>query len=72
MISHKPLPLARGSTNQQFKPIFRAIYAMVAALVLGTGMCMCLVWQQIVWDTRIGLLGMIVLIALIPMVKGIK
>ena len=50
------------------------------ALILGTisgvlfalGMCMCLVWEQIIWGTLIGLLGIIMLIALIPMIKDIK
>ena len=54
------------------KNIFRTIYAVFAALVLGVGMCMCLVWNQIIWGTLIGLLGIIMLIALIPMIKGIK
>jgi hypothetical protein len=36
------------------------------------GMCMCLVWEQIVLGTLIGLLGIVMLIALIPMIKGIK
>jgi len=30
------------------------------------------VWQQIVLGTIVGLLGIIMLIALIPMIKGIK
>lgn len=54
------------------KNIFRIIYGIIAVLVLGLGMCMCLVWEQIVWGTLIGLLGIIMLIALIPMIKGIK
>ena len=54
------------------KNILRIIYAIIAALVLGVGMCMCLVWQQIVWGTLVGLLGIIMLLALIPMIKGIK
>lgn len=54
------------------KNVLRAIYATVAALVLGVGMCLCLVWQHIVWGTLVGLLGIIMLIALIPMIKGIK
>ena len=49
-----------------------SIYAVIAVLVLGVGMCMCLVWQMIVWGTLVGLLGVIMLIALIPMIKGIK
>lgn len=54
------------------KNVFRTIYAIIAALVLGLGMCMCLVWQQIIWGTLVGLLGIIMLIALIPIIKGIK
>lgn len=65
-MENKKLPKMSG------KNIFRTIYAILAALVLGVGMCMCLVWEQIVWGTLIGLLGIIMLIALIPMIKGIK
>ena len=54
------------------KNVLRTVYTVVACLVLGVGMCMCLVWQQIVWGTLVGLLGIIMLIALIPMIKGIK
>ena len=54
------------------KNVLRTIYIVVACLVLGIGLCMCLVWQQIVWGTIIGLLGIVMLLALIPMIKGIK
>ncbi|MBQ1948344.1 MAG: hypothetical protein II359_07005 [Clostridia bacterium] len=65
-MENKKLPKMNG------KNVFRILYAVVAVLVLGTGMCMCLVWEQIIWGTLIGLLGIIMLIALIPMIKGIK
>ena len=65
-MENKKLPKLNG------KNVFRVIYAVVAALVLGVGMCMCLVWEQIVWGTLVGLLGIVMLIALIPMIKGIK
>ena len=65
-MEHKQLPKLSG------KNVFRTVYAIVAALVLGVGMCLCLVWEQIVWGTLVGLLGIIMLIALIPMIKGIK
>lgn len=54
------------------KNLFRTLYAVVSVLVLGAGMCLCLVWQQFVWGTLVGLLGIVMLIALIPMIKGIK
>lgn len=65
-MENKKLPKMNG------KNILRILYGVVAALVLGVGMCMCLVWQQIVWGTLVGLVGIIMLLALIPMIKGIK
>ena len=62
----KKLPKMNG------KNVARILYAIVAVLILGTGMCLCLVWQKFVWGTLVGLLGIIMLIALIPMIKGIK
>ena len=65
-LENKKLPKMNG------KSILRILYGILAALVFGVGMGMCLVWQQIVWGTLVGLLGMILLIAWIPMMKGIK
>ncbi len=65
-LENKKLP------KMSVKNVLRTIYAVVACLVLGIGMCMCLVWQHMVWGTLVGLLGIIMLIALIPMIKGIK
>jgi len=65
-MEHKKLPKMNG------KNLFRIIYAVVAVLILGAGMCLCLVRQQFVWGTLVGLLGIVMLIALIPMIKGIK
>ena len=65
-MEHKKMPKMNG------RNVIRTIYAIVAALVLGVGMCMCLVWNQIIWGTLVGLLGIIMLLALIPMMKGIK
>lgn len=65
-MENKKIPKING------KNLFRIIYGVVSALVLGVGMCLCLVWQQIVWGTLIGLLGIIMLVFLIPMIKGIK
>lgn len=54
------------------KNILRTVYIVLSVLILGVGMCLCLVWNQIVWGTLVGLLGIVMLIALIPMIKGIK
>ncbi|MBE6917326.1 MAG: hypothetical protein E7470_05450 [Ruminococcaceae bacterium] len=65
-MENKKLPRING------KNALRVLYAIAAVLILGVGMCMCLVWEQIVWGTLVGLLGIVMLIALIPMIKGIK
>lgn len=46
--------------------------AVVGALVLGVGMCMVMVWNLLVWGIIVGLLGMVLLLCLIPLCKGIK
>ena len=65
-MENKKMPKMNG------KNVFRVIYAVVAVLILGAGMCLCLVWEQFIWGTLVGLLGIVMLIALIPMIKGIK
>ena len=54
------------------KNLLRTIYVIVAVLMLGVGMCMCMVWEQFVWGAIVGILGIVMLIGFIPMVKGIK
>ncbi len=65
-MENKKLPKMSG------KNVFRAVYAVAGSMVLGVGMCMCLVWEKIILGTLVGLLGIIMLIALVPMIKGIK
>lgn len=63
---NKQLPKING------KNLLRILYGVLSALVLGTGMCLCLVWGQIIAGTLVGLLGIMMLIFMIPMIKGIK
>ena len=48
------------------------LLAIIGALTLGVGMCFCMVWENIILGTIIGLVGIIVLLMLIPIIKGIK
>lgn len=65
-MENKKLPRMSG------KNVLRVLYTVVSTLVLGLGMCMCLVWEQIIWGTLVGLLGILMLLMLIPMMKGLK
>lgn len=65
-MEHKKMP------RMNRKLMFRILYIIAAVLILGTGLCMCMVWRQILWGTLVGLLGIVMLLALIPMIKGLK
>ena len=48
------------------------VFGIVGALTLGVGMCLCMVWENIVLGTIIGLVGILLLLSLIPITKGIE
>ncbi len=54
------------------KNILFTAFGVVGAVVLGLGMCFCMVGENIVLGTVIGLAGLVMLLALIPMTKGLK
>lgn len=54
------------------KTIGTVVLGVAGALVLGVGMCMVMVWDMLIWGVVVGLVGIILLLCLIPLVKGIK
>ena len=48
------------------------VFGIIGALTLGVGMCFCMVWENIILGTIIGLVGILLLLSLIPITKGIK
>lgn len=55
------------------KTVGIVIFAIIAALVLGVGMCMTMVWSQfMIQGIIVGVVGIALLICLIPMCKGLK
>lgn len=53
------------------KAILTAVVGIIGALALGIGMCFCMVWEQMMLGIVIGLVGIVVLLCLIPLTKGI-
>ncbi|MGN0183092.1 MAG: hypothetical protein ACI4DP_11910 [Candidatus Ornithomonoglobus sp.] len=46
---------------------------VVGALTLGIGMCMTMVWQGLmIWGILVGCIGIVLLLCLIPLCKGIE
>ena len=51
----------------------RAVLLGVAgAMLLGVGMCFCMVWQRMLPGMLIGVVGIVLLVCLIPLLTGVK
>lgn len=49
------------------------IYGIFATIVFGVGMCMTMVWEGLmIPGIIVGIIGIVLLLVLIPMIKGIK
>ena len=46
--------------------------AVIGSLLLGVGMCFVLVWEKMIIGIIVGLIGIIALLSLIPVIKGLK
>lgn len=54
------------------KTLATTLIGIVGALVLGVGMCLTMVWQNMLLGVIIGIVGILILLSLIPIIKGIK
>lgn len=54
------------------KTVLTVLVGVVGALALGIGMCFTMVWDKLILGVVIGLAGIIVLLCLVPLTKGIK
>lgn len=54
------------------KTIGAMLIGIVGALLLGVGMCMTMVWANMVAGIIVGIAGIVVLLCLIPFIKGLK
>lgn len=54
------------------KVIGTTLLGIVGALILGVGMCLTMVWSNMVLGIVIGLAGIVLLLCLIPLTKGLK
>jgi len=45
---------------------------ILGALMLGVGMCLSMIWSQLVLGIIVGIVGIVALISLVPLVKGLQ
>lgn len=53
------------------KTVGSIVLGVVGALVLGAGMCMVMIWEMMIPGILVGIVGIVLLLCLIPLVKGI-
>lgn len=54
------------------KAIASTLLGVVGAIILGVGMCMSMVWRMMIPGIIVGIIGIVALLCLIPLVKGLK
>lgn len=54
------------------KIIGGTLIGILGALMLGVGMCLTMVWSYMVVGIIVGIVGIVVLLCLIPYIKGLK
>lgn len=54
------------------KAVGTVLLGIVGALALGIGMCMIMVWDIMVFGIIVGIVGIVLLLALIPVIKGLQ
>jgi hypothetical protein len=62
----KPAIVLNGRT------IGTTLLGVVGAVVLGIGMCMTMIWNMLVPGIIVGIVGIVLLLCLIPVIKGLK
>lgn len=48
------------------------LLGVIGAIVLGVGMCMTMIWNMMVPGIIVGIVGIVLLLCLIPVVKGLE
>ena len=48
------------------------LLGVVATLVFGVGLCMVMVWDILVYGIIVGMIGVVLLLCLVPAIKGLK
>ena len=65
--------LGKAPIRSSGKNIGATLLGIVGALILGVGMCMCMVWEGLmIQGILVGILGIVLLLCLIPLCKGLE
>ena len=62
----------KGTIKPSGKTIGVTLMGIIGALLFGVGMCLTMVWSNMVLGIIVGIAGIVVLLCLIPFIKGLK
>lgn len=54
------------------KAIATTLFGVLATVIFGIGMCMVMIWEMMIPGIIIGIVGIVLLLCLIPICKGLK
>lgn len=54
------------------KAVGTTLFGILGAVVFGLGMCLTMVWNKMVPGILVGIVGIVLLLSLIPVTKGLK
>lgn len=61
----------RAPFRPSAKLVVSTLVGVLGALLLGVGMCLCMVFEKMILGVVIGLVGILILLMLIPMTRGL-
>ena len=62
----------KGPLKMNVKNWGALLTGVLGVMLLGVGMCCCMVWNLMIPGVLVGILGIVTLLMLIPLVKGLK
>ncbi len=54
------------------KSVLAIVVGIIGSLMLGIGMCFCMVWGKMLVGIIVGIVGIVALLSLIPIISGLK
>lgn len=61
----------KAPINFSGKAVGATLLGVFGAMILGVGMCLCMVFSKMILGIVVGVIGIVVLLMLIPLVKGL-
>lgn len=58
--------------NLNLRTIAISLFGIISAMIFGIGVVMSIEWGMMIWGVTVGITGIILLMFLIPMVKGFE